>query len=52
MVKINKLNPRVAINPDPLYPWKVITPPVVVNKAPVEAANGHGLGSTKWNGCF
>jgi hypothetical protein len=35
----------------PEYPWKYITPPDVVPKAPIDAANGHGLGSTRWKGC-
>jgi len=24
----------------------------VQNKAEIDAKNGHGLGSTKWKGCF
>ena len=31
-----------------LYPWKYITPPVVVPNAAIEVIKGHGLGSTKW----
>jgi len=29
-----------------------MTNPKVVHKAPEAAKNGHGLGSTKWNGCL
>ena len=35
-----------------LYPWKYITPPVVVPNAAIEVIKGHGLGSTKWKGWF
>ena len=34
-------------NCPPLYPWKYITPPVVVPKAAVAVIIGQGLGSTK-----
>lgn len=32
-------------------PWNQHTNPVVKEKAPAADVNGHGLGSTKWNGC-
>ncbi len=52
MVLLNNLNPLLLTLPPPTYPWKYITDPDVLIKAPVEAVNGHRLGSTKWNGCF
>lgn len=28
------------------------TPPIAHENAEIDATNGHGLGSTKWNGCL
>jgi hypothetical protein len=47
MVLINNPNPLLCMLLPPSYPWKYITDPVVLIKAPVDAVNGHGLGSTK-----
>jgi len=47
MVASNKPRPLDLILFPPSYPWKYITDPLVLIKAPVEAVKGHGLGSTK-----
>ena len=43
-------NPNKSIKDPYLNAWKYNTPPIVLVKAANEATNGHGLGSTKWNG--
>ena len=34
-----------------LYACIYKTPPIAEEKADIDAAKGHGLGSTKWKGC-
>lgn len=33
------------------WPWNHLAIPIAKVNAPIEAVNGHGLYSTKWNGC-
>lgn len=47
IVLLNKVLPLLITDFPPAYPWKYITDPVVLINEPVDAVNGHGLGSTK-----
>lgn len=33
------------------WPWNHLAIPIAKVNAPIEAVKGHGLYSTKWNGC-
>lgn len=44
-LKINKFLPKINV-------WKYKTALIAHENAKIEAVKGHGLGSTKWKGCF
>ena len=52
IILIKEINPKINTKLPIWKVWKYNTAPFTVIKAEIEAKKGHGLGSTKWYGCF